>query len=155
SDESWCSRAPIARIADGLDPAPTIVCGMFGGQWKKSHCRSGRSSSSTTSSASPERTRKSSWSASQWYIDIGSPGPRTKRFTPSCASSSPTRSLTEPRTPRSHHCMSRTLRTDQLTPETLRTQAVEHDAEVASPLSGRGVRQRRAHENPHVLGLHV
>ena len=46
-------------------------------QCTKSHVRNGRSSPSTSSTASPESTRKSSWSASQWYIPIGSPGPST------------------------------------------------------------------------------
>src|SRR4029453_3250920 len=33
-----------------------------------------------TSNASPASTRKSSWSASQWYIAIGSPGPKTPKL---------------------------------------------------------------------------
>src|SRR4051794_10749211 len=107
------------------------------------------------SSASPERTRKPSWSASQWYIDIGSPGPRTKRVTPTCASSSPTRSATEPREPRSHHFISRTLRTNQLTPGTLCAETVEHDRQVAPPLPLRRGRQGGTHEDPDVLRLHV
>src|SRR4029453_16721969 len=32
----------------------------------------------------PERTRKSSWSVSRWYMAIGSPGSSTVRTTPSC-----------------------------------------------------------------------
>src|SRR6478672_10345380 len=107
------------------------------------------------SSASPETTRKPSWSASQWYIAIGWPGSRTKRFAPTCASSSPTRSATEPRAPRSHHCASRTLRTNQLTPETLRAQTAEDDVEIAPPLVRGSVRQRGAHEQPHVLRFYV
>src|SRR5436305_2658227 len=51
--------------------------------------------------------------------------------------------------------MSRTLRTNQLTPETLRAESVQHDAEVAPPLPFGSVRQCRAHEDPHVLRLHV
>ena len=51
---------------------------------QESHCRNGRSSPSTMASASPARTRKSSWSFSRWYIAIGSPGPRTVRLIPSC-----------------------------------------------------------------------
>src|SRR5437764_618495 len=53
---------------------------MPAGQWTKSHCRSGRSSPSAISNASPCPTSKSSWSASQWHIDTGLPGPST----PSC-----------------------------------------------------------------------
>src|SRR3954453_8228426 len=66
-------RAPRARTRQVPFPAPTITCFASGGQWTKSHCRSGRSSPSMTSVASPERTRKSCWSDSQWYIAIGSP----------------------------------------------------------------------------------
>src|SRR4051794_11129196 len=62
-----------------------MTCLASGGQWTKSQARSGRSSPSTISSASPTSTRKSSWSASQWYIAIVSPGAITLRFTPSCA----------------------------------------------------------------------
>ena len=51
-----------------------------GGQWTKSHARSGRSSPSTISSASPASTRKSSWSSSQWYIAIASPGASVTRL---------------------------------------------------------------------------
>src|SRR5438128_3469822 len=61
-----------------------MTCFVSGGQCTKSHGRSGRSSPSTIRSASPESTRKSSWSASQWYIPIGSPGSSTMRLTPSC-----------------------------------------------------------------------
>src|SRR3954453_2655185 len=107
------------------------------------------------SSASPESTRKPSWSASQWYIDIGWPGSRTKTFAPTCAESSSTSWLTEPRGPRSHHCASRTLRTNQLTAETLRAEPVQHDPEITPPVVRRSVRQGRAHEDPHVLRHHV
>src|SRR5207253_4398543 len=88
----------------------------------------------------------------------GSPGPRTKRLTPTCASSSPTRSVTKPRGPRSHHFISRRLRTNQLTAGTigeLRAQAVEHDVEIAPPLAGRGCEQRRADERPHLRRLEI
>ena len=54
------------------------MCFVPGGQCTKSHARSGRSSPSTINSASPASTRKSSWSASQWYIPIDSPGSRTR-----------------------------------------------------------------------------
>ena len=60
------TRAPTDTITHEPVPAPTIVCFVPGGQWTKSHARSGRSSPSTSRSASPETTRKSSWSASQW-----------------------------------------------------------------------------------------
>src|SRR5205814_2129436 len=64
---------------------PTIVCSVYGGQCTKSHCRSGRSCPSTISVAVPERTRKSSWSLSQWDIDNGWPGPSTVMPNPSCS----------------------------------------------------------------------
>src|SRR5215211_4322008 len=60
-----------------------ITCSVLGGQCTKSHCLNGRSSPSTIRSASPESTRKASVSVSQWYIELGSPGSRTARFTPS------------------------------------------------------------------------
>src|SRR5919204_10549 len=94
-----------------------IVCDAFGGKWTKSQARRGRSSSSTMSRASPLSTRKSSWSASQWYIDIGSPGPRTKRLTPTCSNSgSPSNVMTLPRGPRSYQTASCALRTNQPSP---------------------------------------
>src|SRR5437588_21925 len=87
------------------------------GQWTKSHWRSGRSSPSAMRSASPWRTRKSSWSASQWYIDIGLPGSRTNRLTPYCSNSgSPSKLITRPRGPRSYHTASRALMTNQPSP---------------------------------------
>src|SRR3954469_10304519 len=55
-----CSRAPIASTTQP-SPAPRIMCLVPAGRWTKSHCRSGRSCPSTSSSASPERTRYASW----------------------------------------------------------------------------------------------
>src|SRR4051812_13617575 len=107
------------------------------------------------SSASPDKRRKPSWSASQWYIAIGWSGARTKRFTPTCGLSSSTSSVTTPRGPTSHHFISRTLRTYQLIHRTLGAQSVQHYREVAPPLPGRRVRQRATDEEPDVLGLHV
>src|SRR5215468_1099399 len=107
------------------------------------------------SSASPERTRKPSWSASQWYIAIGWPGARTKMFAPTWGLSSSTSSVTNPRGPQSLHFMSRTLRTYQLMRGTLGAQAVEHYGEMAAPLPGGSIRQRGTDEKPDVLGLHV
>ena len=46
--------------------APTKACAVHGEEWKKSHGRRGRSSSSTTSAHSPERTRNASWFSSAW-----------------------------------------------------------------------------------------
>src|SRR5437868_186572 len=106
------------------------------------------------SSASPERTRKPSWSASQWYIDIGSPGPRTKRLTPTCSGSS-TNSVTKPRGPRFHHFMSRTLRTNQVIRPELCPETVQHDVEIEPPLAGRSGEQRRADERPDLGRLEV
>src|SRR5205085_9726809 len=106
------------------------------------------------SSASPERTRKPSWSASQWYIDIGSPGPRTKRLTPTCSGSS-TNSVTKPRGPRFHHFMSRTLRTNQVIRPELCPETVQHDVEIETPLAGRSREQRRADERPDLGRLQV
>src|SRR4029077_12361319 len=83
------------------------------------------------------------------------PGERTKRFTPTCGSSSSTSSVTTPRGPTSHHFPSRTLRTYQPMLATLRAKAVEHDVEVAAPLAGRRGGQRRAHEELDVSRLHV
>src|SRR5579872_5590840 len=107
--------------------------------------------------ASPERTRKPSWSASQWYIAIGSPGPRTKRLTPTCASSSRTSWVTWPRGPQSRHSASRTLRTYQslFMRRTLRAKAVEDDVEIALPLAFRRARQRGADEHLDVGRLDV
>ena len=73
-----------AASADGEHDARRAACAddhvaRGGRQCTKSHCRSGRSSPSMISSASPARTRKSSWSTSQWYMDIGSPGSSTTR----------------------------------------------------------------------------
>src|SRR5438477_3894227 len=107
------------------------------------------------SSASPERTRNPSWSASQWYIAIGWPGARTKTFAPTWGLSSSTSSVTKPRGPQSHHFMSRTLRTYQLMCGTLGAQPVEHHREMAAPVSCRRVRQRGPDEEPNVLDLHV
>jgi len=59
-------KAKEASTRHGSPPAATITCAVPGGEWKKSHVRRGRSSPSTTSTASPERTRKPSWSASRW-----------------------------------------------------------------------------------------
>src|SRR5215210_755968 len=74
------------------------------------------------SSASPKSTRKSSWSASQWYIAIGSSGRRSVRLIPSCVKSvapskpAPSNSHRTPRPLRSHHCVSRALSTNQPSP---------------------------------------
>ena len=59
-------RAPTIRIGHGSSPAPTMMCAVPGGQWKKSHWRSRRSSPSTTRMHSPASTRKPSWSDSAW-----------------------------------------------------------------------------------------
>src|SRR4051812_8692840 len=64
-----------------------MVCLVPGGQCTKSHCLSGRSSPSMISTPSPAMTRKSSWSASQWYMAIASPGWCTPMLTPSCSNS--------------------------------------------------------------------
>ena len=72
----WRSRAPTPKTTHPSGP-PTIVCSAKGGQWTKSHRRSARSWPSMISVAVPERTTKFSWSLSQWYIDIGWPGPST------------------------------------------------------------------------------
>src|SRR5262245_41890558 len=85
-----------------------------GGQCTKSHRRSARSWPSTISSAWPSSTRKSSWSGSQWYIPIGSPGPSTNRLTPSCGNSaSPSKPQRIPRPGRSSQRASRAFTTNQ------------------------------------------
>src|SRR5438105_2870809 len=95
---------------------------VSGGQCTKSHRCNGRSSPSISSSASPESTRKSSWSASQWYIPIGSPGPRTMRLTPSCGkdvsstSPQPVKGRLWPRLSRRIQRALRALRTNQPAP---------------------------------------
>src|SRR5215207_6035266 len=115
----------MARTAQGTSPAPTMMCLVSAGQCTKSHCRSGRSSPSTTSSASPESTRNSSWSASQWYMPMGSPGASTKRLTPTCGNSvSPSKSR---RAPGPSACSSRASGTINA-PSGIRT-SVRRDAE--------------------------
>src|SRR5204862_1876668 len=54
------ARAPTATTTHGPLPAPTITCFVSGGQCTKSQARSRRSRPSTTRTASPETTRKSS-----------------------------------------------------------------------------------------------
>ena len=44
-------RAPVMKIAHGSSLAPTMMCAVPGGQWKKSHWRSRRSSPSTIEDA--------------------------------------------------------------------------------------------------------
>ena len=123
--------APV-RVVDGLvprsdrehdagpSPAPMITWFVFAGQWRRSHAFIGRSSPSTIASASPARTRKSSWSASQWYIDIGSPGPSTWILIPSwsksVAWSKPSNLVSAPRPSRSSQNDSRALTTNQPCP---------------------------------------
>ena len=116
------ARAPAASTRHGASPAPTIVCFAPAGQCTKSHCRRGRSSPSITRSASPASTRKSSWSASQWYIAIGSPGASRVRLMPSSWKSvapskpAPSNSQRTPRPSRRHHWASRALSTNQPSP---------------------------------------
>ena len=62
------------RIAHGPSPAPTKMWCVPGGQWTKSQAFSRRSSPSIRQMHSPERTRKSSWTASAWYLPLGWPG---------------------------------------------------------------------------------
>src|SRR5262245_7187208 len=88
-----------------------------GGQWTKSHSRSGRSRPSISSNASPESTRKSSWSAYQWYIPIGSPGPSTYSVIPTCGKSvAPSKGSDFPRRGRSRQRASRAFSTNQPSP---------------------------------------
>ena len=82
------ARLVLARV-DGEDdtgpfPAPMMTCSVPGGQRKKSQRLSGRASPSTTGSASPDKTRKASWSVSRWCSPIGTPGKSTRRKTPTC-----------------------------------------------------------------------
>jgi hypothetical protein len=124
------SRAPTASTRHGAAPAPMIVWFVPGGQCTKSHVRSLRSSPSMMSIASPASTRKSSWSDSQWYIAIGSPGPRSVRLIPSCMKSvapskpAPSNSHSTPRPFRSHHCVSHAFRTNQPSPFGTRPRSV-------------------------------
>ena len=106
-----------ARIAQCDSPAPTITCFAPAGQCTKSHRRNGRSTPSITSTASPARTRKSSWSASQWYIAMGSPGPSTCRLIPTWGNSgSPSKQQIAPRPLRSAQTASRAFSTNQPSP---------------------------------------
>ena len=99
-------------IAHGPSPAPTKTCSVIGGQWTKSHCFSGRSSPSITSTHSPETTRKSSWAHSPWYMQFGSPGRRTTSWKPSSSNSaSPSRFADRPWPSRPLHFTSRALTT--------------------------------------------
>jgi hypothetical protein len=122
------SRAPTASTRHGELPAPTMWF-VPGGQCTKSHCRSVRSSPSMMRTGSPDNTRKSFWSASQWYMAIGSPGPRSVRLTPSCwksvsPSSAPSKSHNTPRPGRCQHSASRALRTNQPSPFGTRPRSV-------------------------------
>jgi hypothetical protein len=112
---------PIAR-SDGDDHARLVACAdddvlRLRRAMDEVPCPQTRSSPSTISSASPETTRKSSWSASQWYIAMGSPGPSTYTAIPSCGNSgSPSKSQAAPRPSRSHQRVSRAFRTNQPSP---------------------------------------
>src|SRR4029453_16454774 len=101
----WFSRDPTARTTHGPSPAPTMTWLVPAGQWRKSHCRSGRSAPSTTATAAPERTRESSW--------FGSPGSSTVRTTPSCGNTglAPSRRGHRPSPCPSRQTASRALRT--------------------------------------------
>ena len=104
-------------MTHGPVPAPTIMWPVRGGQWTKSHRRSGRSSPSITSSASPETTRKSSWSASQWYMPIDSPGSSANMWTPTCGkSTSPSKWVRAPRPSAWYQRPSVALSTNQPSP---------------------------------------
>src|SRR3954447_23179979 len=80
------------KMTQGPSPVPTKVWRVPGGQWTKSHARSGRSSSSISSRHSPASTRKSSCDDSAWYIPVGFPGSSTASVKPSwanCCGSTP------------------------------------------------------------------
>ena len=76
---------PRARAQEhaGPSPAPTNACRVSGGQCTKSHCLVVVPAPRRFRSASPERTRKSSCSVSQWYVSVGSPGFTTRIAIPS------------------------------------------------------------------------
>src|SRR5207342_3527696 len=125
------SRAPTASTSEVESPAPMIVCFASGGQCTKSHWRRGRSSPSMISSASPLSTRKSSWSSSQWYMDIGSPGSIATRWIPSCENcGSPSNREYVPRPSQTPQTASRALSTNQ--PSPLATSPCSFDSRCAS-----------------------
>ena len=82
-----CSRAPTPSTTQGPSPAPTIMWLVPAGQWTKSLWPQRPLLALDDEQRLAARTRKSSWSASQWYIPIGSPGPRTKRAIPTWGNS--------------------------------------------------------------------
>src|SRR4051794_17385921 len=73
------------KMTHGPSLVPTKVCRVPGGQWTKSHARSSRSSSSTSSRHVPASTRKSSWLDSAWYMPVGLPGSSTASVNPTCS----------------------------------------------------------------------
>src|SRR5256886_448642 len=112
-------------IPHGSSPAPTKTWFVPGGQWTKSQACSGRSSPSTSSRHSPNRTRKSSCWFSRWYMQAGWPGSSTPMLIPSCSNDgSPSNTVPEPNFSCSNQRASFAFTTNQPSPLGTRPESV-------------------------------